>query len=89
MRLQPRMTGPLVAIALCLFTDCAAGPPTTDDASSPSDRPSAARGDAPAGRGACALKEGDSNRTIMVQGKKREYVLHVPKSPPGKPLPLK
>ena len=89
MRLPSAIAGPLVAMALCLSAHCAhAVPSATDEAAPPSDRPAAARGDAPAGRGACTLKPGDSNRTIVVQGKKREYVLHVPKSPPGKPLPL-
>lgn len=89
MRLPSRIAGPLVALALCLSADCAhAVPSATDEAASSSDRPSAARGEAPPGRGACALKPGDYNRTIMVQGKKRDYVLHVPKSAPGKPLPM-
>ena len=96
MRLPSRIAGPLVAMALCLSADCAqAIPSATAEAASPSDRPAsaradapAARGEAPAGRGACALKPGDYNRTITVQGKKREYVLHVPRSAPGKPLPM-
>ena len=84
MRLPSRIAGPLVAVALCLSVDCAqALPSATGEAASSSDRPSAARGEAPPGRGACALKPGDYNRTLMVQGKKREYVLHVPKSAPG------
>ncbi len=43
MRFQPRMTGPLVAMVLCLFTDCAQALPSAtgrlmvggDDASVP------------------------------------------------------
>jgi polyhydroxybutyrate depolymerase len=79
----------LLAVALFLFAVCASARPSAPgDAPSASDGPSAARGDSAAARGECALKPGDQNRTIMVMGKKREYVLHVPKSGAGRPRPL-
>ena len=89
MRLPSRIAGPLLAVALFLFAVCAyARPSAPGDAPPAPGRPAAARGDSPAARGDCALKPGDHNRTIMVKGKSREYVLHVPRSGAGRPLPL-
>jgi len=86
LRLPSILAGPILVVVLFLFAVCATAGPS---APGEGDR-SAARGDAAgARRGDCAtLKPGDYNRTIMVQGKSREYVLHVPAAGAGRPRPL-
>ncbi len=76
LRPSPVVAGPLAASALFLFAVCASAGPTK-----PAVKP-------PAGVDCGGLKTGDTDRTINVAGKSREYRVHVPKTGAGSPRPL-